>query len=180
MKPYLALLMLFIAGPALAHSGYNHGSFNTGLLHPFTGFDHLLMLSGAGILAVLGNYPKIFLFSTQLAMAAGALGGHLLGAFSGIEWLIALSLAVAGTLIFAAVKGKSAWAIPLLVVVHGWAHGAEGNVDGFWMFTVGFLLSSCALLMAGYGAGLLLRSHPHVRKIAGSICLSAAAAIIAG
>lgn len=180
MKKYLTLVMLLIAAPAMAHPGHGPENFGAGLLHPLTGFDHLLMLSGAGILAALGNRPKIFLLCTLIAMVAGAVGGHLLGAFSGMESLITLSMLAAGVLIFAAVKGKAVWAMPLLALAHGWAHGAEGNADGFWVFAAGFMIASSALLLAGYIVGVLLRRHPKMRKIAGSAWLVAAAAVMVG
>ncbi len=180
MNKYFLLLSLLMASPVLAHTEHGPESLGAGLMHPLTGFDHLLMLSGVGVLSALGNHPKLFLLSTLLAMSAGALGGHLLGTFSGMEILIGFSLLMAGTLIFATVKGKLTWALPMLALAHGWAHGAEGNEDGFWLFAVGFMLGCTAILTVGYGVGVLLRSHPVMRQVAGGAWLAAAIAVIAG
>lgn len=180
MKAVLPLLLMLVAAPALAHPGHGPESFGAGLLHPLTGLDHLLMLSGAGVLAALGNRPRTFIFSTLAAMLLGALAGQLLGAFSGMELLIALSLLAAGALIFAARRGRGAWLMPLLALAHGWAHGAEGNADGFGLFVAGFMLASSALLLAGYGIGALLRRHSALRRLAGAGWLAAAAMVLAG
>lgn len=179
MKRLLPLLML-VAAPALAHPGHGPENFTAGLLHPLTGMDHLLMLTGAGVLAAAGQRPRRYLLLMLAAMLIGGLGGRLFGAFNGLEWLIALSLVVVSVLIFVAGAGRTAWVMPLLALAHGWAHGAEGNADGFVLFSAGFLLSSAALLLAGYGVGLLLRRHPTVRKLAGTGWLAAAALVIAG
>nr|MBA2814032.1 putative HupE / UreJ protein [Candidatus Pantoea persica] len=53
MKAVLPLLLILVAAPALAHNGHGPESFGAGLLHPLTALDHLLMLSGAGVLAAL-------------------------------------------------------------------------------------------------------------------------------
>lgn len=180
MKYGLPFLLLLVAGPALAHPGHGPESLSAGLLHPLTGLDHLLMLTGAGIIAALGQRPRSFIFATLAAMLVGALAGRALGAFSGMEMLIALSVLAAGAMIFAAFTGRGAWLMPVLALAHGWAHGAEGATDGFWLFTAGFMATSSALLLAGYAAGVQLRRHPALRKIAGSGWLAAAAVVLAG
>ena len=47
MRKYLPLLLLAFSVPALAHPGHGTDSFQAGFLHPLTGLDHLLMLTGA-------------------------------------------------------------------------------------------------------------------------------------
>ena len=49
MRKYLPLLLLAFSVPALAHPGHGTDSFQAGFLHPLTGLDHLLMLTGAGV-----------------------------------------------------------------------------------------------------------------------------------
>lgn len=46
MRKYLPLLLLAFSVPALAHPGHGADSFQAGFLHPLTGLDHLLMLTG--------------------------------------------------------------------------------------------------------------------------------------
>jgi hypothetical protein len=41
--------------PALAHPGHGADSFQAGFFHPLTGLDHLLMLTGAGVLGLSGR-----------------------------------------------------------------------------------------------------------------------------
>ena len=58
MRKYLPLLLLAFSIPALAHPGHGTDSFQAGFLHPLTGFDHLLMLTGAGVLHQLINASR--------------------------------------------------------------------------------------------------------------------------
>ncbi len=62
MRKYLPLLLLAFSVPALAHPGHGTDSFQAGFLHPLTGLDHLLMLTGAGVLSALSG-RKLFAVS---------------------------------------------------------------------------------------------------------------------
>jgi urease accessory protein len=62
--------------------------------HPLTGLDHLLMLTGAGVLSALSGRKLLLPFATLGMMLVGAIAGSLLGGFSGMEMLIIASLAV--------------------------------------------------------------------------------------
>ncbi|RMX08705.1 urease accessory protein UreJ [Corticibacter populi] len=174
--------LALLAAPVLAHSGHDHHhALQDGLLHPATGLDHLLMLLGTGILAALSGRRLALPLATLAAMLVGAIAGRQLGAFIGMETLIAGSLVVAGiALLLPRRQSVLAALMPLLALAHGWAHGVEAAPAGFWPFTLGFVAASAALLAAGYGAGLLLRRHQRVRQFAGGGLLAFAAAALAG
>ena len=55
MRKYLPLFLLAFSLPALAHPGHGADSFHAGFFHPLTGLDHLLMLTGAGVLSALSG-----------------------------------------------------------------------------------------------------------------------------
>lgn len=178
MKSWILLALLAASAPALAHPGHGVESFHSGLLHPLTGADHLLMLLSAGSLAALTGRALSLPFATLLLMFGGAVGGHFLGAFSGMEMVIASSLAVAGgALLLTGLQPRLAPLLPLLALAHGWAHGAEMQQHAFWSFSAGFLLGSAALLAVGYGVGQALRRYERVRRLCGAGLLSAAAVL---
>ena len=81
MRKYLPLLLLAFSVPALAHPGHGADSFQAGFLHPLTGLDHLLMLTGAGVLSALSGRKLLLPFATLGMMLVGAVAGSLLGGF---------------------------------------------------------------------------------------------------
>ena len=85
MRKYLPLFLLAFSVPALAHPGHGTDSFQAGFLHPLTGLDHLLMLTGAGVLSALSGRKLLLPLATLGMMLAGAVAGSLLGGFSGME-----------------------------------------------------------------------------------------------
>ena len=100
MRKYLPLLLLAFSVPALAHPGHGADSFQAGFFHPLTGLDHLLMLTGAGVLSALSGRKLLLPLATLGMMLVGAVAGSLLGGFSGMEMLIIASLAVCGVMMF--------------------------------------------------------------------------------
>jgi len=169
MKKYLPALLLLIAAPAFAHTGYGLLTFNDGLLHPLTGLDHLLMLSAVGILSANRDQPFRFTGLAMIAMFVGALIGHQYGDFTGMEPLINFSVFAASGVILCAAQGRTVWLVPVLLSVHGWAHGVEGSTgDAFYTFTIGFLISSAAVLLAGHFLGKLVFRNNTLRKIVGA------------
>ena len=59
MRTLLPLLLLAFSVPALAHPGHGADSFQAGFFHPLTGLDHLLMLTGAGVLSALSGRKPV-------------------------------------------------------------------------------------------------------------------------
>ena len=119
MRKFLPLLLLAFSVPALAHPGHGADSFQAGFFHPLTGLDHLLMLTGAGVLSALSGRKLLLPFATLGMMLVGAVAGSLLGGFSGMEMLIIASLAVCGVMMFKT-ENRLLLAVPALAMFHGW------------------------------------------------------------
>ena len=48
-----AIALMLLTTPAFAHPGHMEHGLSSGLLHPMTGLDHLMMLLTSGFLAAL-------------------------------------------------------------------------------------------------------------------------------
>ncbi|CAA9890197.1 Urease accessory protein [Candidatus Methylobacter favarea] len=129
---YWSSMVLCLASPALyAHSGeMSDNGFLSGLLHPLTGADHLLVLIAVGICAAKQGGKAIILFpGIFLAlMSAGALMRSYAVHIPFIELLITVSVMVFGLLASVNQKQLSGLffsATAFFAVFHGYAHAAE-------------------------------------------------------
>jgi urease accessory protein len=149
--------------PALAHSVGSVAGFTAGFLHPPSGFDHLLAMVSVGIWGAELGPPAIWLLpiAFPLMMALGGALGVVGIPLPAGELVIALSVVTLGALV--------AWArrLPISVAVavvgvfalaHGHAHGVElpGAADAL-AFTIGFVVSTGLLHLAGIAIGVLAR-----------------------
>jgi len=146
----LALALALMAGPAMAHPGHGFG-FEAGVLHPLTGADHMAAMLAVGLwsgIALKRVWAGALVFMAGLTV--GALSGVTLAV---TEPVILLSLLALGLMVAFARKGGAVVA-PLALIggfalVHGIAHGGEGQGAGF---ILGMLAGSAAL--HGLGIGL--------------------------
>lgn len=148
-------LLLASAQTVLAHSGHHHltGGISEGILHPFTGLDHLLALLAVGIWCALQQKKQALLSAGTLA--AGMVMGAVIG--MGIEgglWMevsIAASVLAMGLLIiFRQVSVRSAALVAATVgFIHGLAHGAEMPAHDRGAFILGFVLASTLIFVLG-------------------------------
>lgn len=166
-----AFVLCLFAVPVLAHVGdgtpHVHGSgFASGLLHPFTGLDHLAAMVAVGLWAALMGGRMMFALPLSFAGAV-VLGG--LMAFGGVpvpfvEPAIAASLFVLGMALAAAVRPPLAVGVALVAVFalfHGYAHGAEMAAGlNAGLYGLGFTLATLLLHLAGLGLGLAARCLP--------------------
>ena len=123
------VLGLVLSNVVHAHIGVDaHGSFRSGLLHPFSGLDHLLAMIAVGLWAVqvagrmLLAIPVVFACAMALGAIIGIFGGTLPFAESGV----AFSVLVLGLLVSFAVRAPWQIACPLIALLalfHGYAHG---------------------------------------------------------
>ncbi len=181
MKKFLALALLLVSVPALAHSGHDANPLHDGLLHPLTGPDHLLMLLGTGVLAALTRRNLILPGLTLAAMFGGAVLGHLFGGVIGMEQMILGSLLVAAAaMLLPSRQLLLSLLMPVFALFHGWAHGVESSPGAFWLFSAGFVTISGLLLLAGFAVGCLLRRHQRLQQAFGGGLLAGAALIVAG
>ncbi|WP_114417849.1 HupE/UreJ family protein [Marinospirillum perlucidum] len=149
-------LGLLLPGLALAHTGdhlHLQNGFLSGLLHPLSGWDHLLAMITLGLLAGLHQGRMQLLLPACFLVAL--LGGYLAGLAGVIlPWFevgIAASLLIFGLLVTSRLRLPAAGLLFLaagFAAFHGSAHGVEavGNSLGFGL---GLLLASLLLHLTG-------------------------------
>jgi len=153
---------LCLVSPSLyAHTGgHIDHSLISGLLHPLTGIDHLLVLMAVGWIAAKQGgkavlaFPAIFL----ALMAAGALLNVVAVQIPFIEAFIALSLVAFGLLVTISQKQQSKilfLGISFFALFHGYAHAAEIPADSSTlMYFTSLMLMSLVICLAGGVLGL--------------------------
>lgn len=164
----------------LAHVGRGLGGFWDGVLHPFTGVDHLLAMVAVGVLAAVVADRRI-----AWATPAAFVGGMVLGGAAGIagfeagfvETAIALSIVVLGGLIAlttVASRSVGAW-VPALALgfgaLHGVAHGAEAPASASPVrYVLGFVAATVVLHVSGVLLGTAVgRRRVAVGTLAGAV-----------
>lgn len=167
--PFVLLALLALCTGAMAHTGVDagahpHAGFMEGLLHPWTGLDHL------GAMVAIGAWSGMTARRWWVAPLAFA-GMLLVGALPGlsgtpataVEPMIASSLVVLGLLLAARAQlplAAGAALVGLFAVFHGMAHGAElSGATVWWPPLLGMVLSTVALHGIGVAAGLVLRTR---------------------
>ena len=160
-RAFILLGLLWPALPALAHTGalgdHVHPGFMAGLLHPFTGIDHLAAMLAVGVWSALAVRPVwVAPLAFVALLGAGALGGLAGVAVPGVEPMIAASLLVTGLLI----ATRAQWPVRaaarvagLFAFFHGAAHGMELSGVGVAQALAGMLIGSAALHLTGIGLG---------------------------
>ena len=160
-RAFILLGLLWPALPALAHTGalgdHVHPGFMAGLLHPFTGIDHLAAMLAVGVWSALAVRPVwVAPLAFVALLGAGALGGLAGVAVPGVEPMIAASLLVTGLLI----ATRAQWPVRAAALVaglfaffHGAAHGMELSGVGVAQALAGMLIGSAALQLTGIGLG---------------------------
>ncbi|WP_425998005.1 HupE/UreJ family protein [Caulobacter sp. DWR1-3-2b1] len=162
----VALLVLaagvLSAGPAWAHDGTGlAGGFLSGFLHPLGGLDHLLAMVSVGLWGAFLGRPLVIALPVVFPalMAVGGVLGMANAPMPPVEIGIAVSVLVLGAAIAGAIRAP-VWAASLIVAVfaifHGYAHGQElpSTADPVG-YSVGFVLATGLLHVAGIGLGLL-------------------------
>jgi len=190
---FLTALLLFSAsGAAFAHPGHNVSGFSAGLMHPFSGIDHLLAMVAVGLWAAQGNIKtrggrKVWLlpveFMTMLVIGAGiATQWQTLPLVeAGIaSSVLALGLVVALSLQFPV--ALSVAVTGLFGLLHGYAHGLElpQSVSPA-VYALGFLAATAILHLSGIAVGIASRRRYVLmsRLLGGTIVLSGAYMLVA-
>jgi len=178
----LVVLAAVSAAPALAHTGDGlSGGFIGGFGHPLFGPDHVAAMVAVGLWGAFLGTPAIWLLPIvfPLVMALGGVLGILGVPLPGVEIGIAASAIVLGLMVALAVRPPLAIAAVLVgafAVFHGYAHGAElpPGADAV-AFSVGFVVATGLLHLAGISFGLLARwpaGRIAVRAAGGAIALA--------
>jgi len=162
----LLVAIAVLAGrPALAHivDGSAAGGFLGGFAHPLFGLDHVVAMIAVGLWGAFLGPPAIWLLPIAFPMVM-AFGGAIaiLGVpVPGVEIGIALSAIVLGGMIALAARPPlvgAALIVAAFAIFHGHAHGAElpPGTDAV-AFSVGFVMATGLLHLAGIALGLLTR-----------------------
>jgi urease accessory protein len=175
-KSLLALgLLVFLPNLASAHilPGTTHG-FQDGLLHPLTGWDHLLAMVAVGLWAAQHRGRALWLI--PLSFVSVMLLGGILGfagvSMAGVELAIAISVLALGCLVATVTRFTPSLSMAIVgtfALFHGYAHGHEMPAAvGALPFSVGFVAATALLHGLGIAAGLSLQEQPRVLRWAGA------------
>lgn len=153
---------------ALAHSDSLHtnsllsGGLLSGLKHPFSGIDHLVVMLAIGLWSSFQQkstklaIPSTFLILMPLSACLATMG--LTVPF--IEAGIICSLIIMGVLLGGLFSYRVVSAIlitSLVAFFHGYAHGSEWlSNSSMSAYILGFTISTAALLAMGFAAGQLI------------------------
>lgn len=153
-------LAFFPLSAALAHQSVGHGGgFLSGLTHPLFGFDHVIAMVAVGLWGGFLGKPALYVLPIlfPLIMAFGGALGVLNMPIPAVEAGIAASAVVLGLLIAFAVRIPLPLAsviVGIFAVFHGHAHGTElPESASAAMYSIGFVLSTGLLHLAGVGLG---------------------------
>src|SRR6266700_7225146 len=179
----LLAAMVLVSRPAFAHivDGSASGGFLGGFAHPLFGLDHVVAMVAVGLWGAFLGPPAIWLLPITFPMVM-AIGGAIaiLGVpVPGVEIGIALSAIVLGGMIALAARPPlviAALIVGAFATFHGHAHGAElpPGTDAV-AFSVGFVVATGLLHLAGIAFGLLARwpaGRIAVRAAGGAIVLA--------
>ena len=155
----IATLILVSATPAFAHAGHGIAS---GFLHPFLGWDHLIVMLAVGAWgAALGARA---VWAVPAAFVCAMIVGGLFG-MSGIEVPFVETMILASILVlagFAVARVKMPiWSgmaiVGLFALAHGFAHGAEiPEGANTWVFVSGFVTATSLIHTLGAIAALVV------------------------
>lgn len=180
-----AILLLAASSAAFAHPGHDVSGFAAGLMHPFSGLDHLLAMVAVGMWAAQGNTKKrgrrkVWLlpatFMTTLAAGAGiAMQWQSLPL---VESGIAVSVLALGLIIALSLQLPAALSVAITALfglLHGYAHGIELPASAAPAeYALGFLAATAALHLSGIMTGLAMRQRYAVlsRLLGSAIAIS--------
>lgn len=154
-----SLCFLMASSFAYAHPGHETSiSFMSGVLHPFSGLDHLLVILLVGfwstfVLKKIWIGPLAFLSGMMMGVFAGLLGAPL----QFFEFGIAASVIGIGALLLTKMQHSTRWVLALLALFglfHGFAHAqlfSQTNL-GFTLVVqdmAGLVLATGTLHLAG-------------------------------
>lgn len=183
----VAATLLGLTTIADAHTGVHAFAADgaaSGLLHPFTGLDHLLAMVAVGLWAsTLGGTARWGVPAAFVAlMTVGAAVGGNGVALPAVEPMIAVSVVALGALIALSVRipaTAAAAIVALFGLFHGYAHGVEMPAMAQPMsYGAGFIFATALLHGIGLALGAVLpriASRPMVRYAGGAIALAGAA-----
>ena len=160
----LGTALLLLSQGAQAHTGAGvAGGFWSGVLHPITGWDHVIAMVAVGLWGAFLGRPAIWVLPVvfPLVMAFGGALGVLGVPLPHVEVGIALSAVVLGLMVATAARLPLLWAgviVGIFAIFHGHAHGTElpGAANPF-AYALGFVIATGCLHVLGITFGLLTK-----------------------
>ncbi|WP_094752611.1 HupE/UreJ family protein [Psychromonas sp. CD1] len=158
----ITISTLLLSPIASAHVGsfHIHNSLLDGLIHPFTGLDHLTMLMAIGVMAqhLKETKKSILMMATTIAlMLSGLALGSIFSGAPSVEGLITGSLFIAAFSLWSQARTGNDIKKLLLniasvsfILMHGWAHGAEFTSSSLTYFGMGMTCSAIIIMSMGF------------------------------
>lgn len=173
-----AVLCMVLAPFALAHNGrHDVSGMAAGLVHPFTGWDHVLAMVAVGLWATqLGGKAKRIV--PLVFVGAMAIGGMMAAAEMTLQLAeqgVLVSVLVFGLLVGASLRlplAAAATVAAVFALLHGYAHVEElPPRESVLAFSCGFMVSTGILLATGLGMGNLLQrvKWPMMVRVCGGV-----------
>jgi urease accessory protein len=156
--PFCVAMLSVLASPAFAHPVPGTGSsFEAGLVHPFSGADHLIAITLVGTWSALvaGSARTVWPLTFLIAMLGGfaaASAGFQMGF---VEVAISFSVVMLGAFVASEFRMPvmlGAAAVGLFAFFHGHAHGTE-TASLLVPYVIGFTTATAALLLTGMVIG---------------------------
>jgi urease accessory protein len=180
IKNWLIAALCLVSPSLYAHTGgHIDHSLMSGLLHPLTGIDHLLVLMAVGLIAAKQGGKALFAFPAVFLalMAVGGLLNIYAVQIPFVETFIALSLVAFGLLVSVGSKrmSKPGYAVFLgisfFAIFHGYAHATEIPADSsVLMYFSALMLTSLTLCLIGCVLGL--STGKRINYLLSLLCLS--------
>jgi urease accessory protein len=145
---------------------HSHVSFTEGLLHPFSGLDHVLAMVAVGLWAsqLGGRALWLLPLTFPAVMALGAALGLSGVTLPWVEIGIAGSVMVLGAVVALALRPSLAISIPLIgafALLHGYSHGVELPASASALsYGAGFIAATLMLHAVGIATGLIAGCLP--------------------
>lgn len=149
----IALALVLVSTPAAAHTGQSGNSaFMAGLLHPLTGWDHMLAIAAVALWAVVRGgrapmvWPTTFLASVLAGFGVAAFGA-VIPAF---EHVVLASILIPALLAASALRvglWPASAAISFFGFAHGHLHGIEVGTHALAPFAAGMCAAMAGLLL---------------------------------
>ena len=169
----LIVVLLMSAPSAQAHILSSEPvSFESGFMHPLSGWDHIIAMVAVGIWGAQLGAPAIWVLPVTfpLIMSFGGFLGLIRVPLPGGEHFVEFGIALSGVILGAMVLGEvrpklwfAAFTVGLFGLCHGYAHGYElpEGESGLY-YSVGFVIATGLLHATGIALGLVHR-WPHGR-----------------
>jgi len=174
--------MIIFPGISDAHTGVaGSSSFFQGVLHPFTGVDHLIAMVAVGLWATQMSGKAIWVLPVSFVsvMIVGGLMGISGVHIPFVEAGILGSILLLGALIASATKvsvASGSLIVSIVALFHGDAHGAEMSGElSVLPYIAGFILATILLHVAGISGFQVLKklyAESAARFAGGAIALA--------